>query len=155
MRSATHFFACHGVPGEKACLARSAEQRPCTFDDGYFDAANIGYQLMGLEVRGEFLEPILNGEDRTAEQHEVAGLGSGNCFAGDFIHCSAIQRQLRLIGVAVPSDYLAGEVRCSKCESGRSAYEPGADDGYALDGHGDRIKVPGSRLLCFDLRPWR
>ena len=48
MRGAAYFFARHGVPGEKACLAGAAEQRLRAFGDGHFDAADVGHQLMRL-----------------------------------------------------------------------------------------------------------
>src|SRR5580698_10526555 len=84
-------------------------------------------------MRSEFLEPVLNGKHRTTEKHEVGGHCSSDCIAGDCVQRSAFQRQLRLIGVAVPADDLTGELGCSNRESGGSAKEAGADDGYALD----------------------
>src|ERR1700721_2267057 len=84
-------------------------------------------------MRSKFLDPVLNGKHWTTEKHKVGGHCSGDCIAGDCVQRSAFQRQLRLIGVAVPSDDLTGELGCSKSQSGGSAYEAGADDGYALD----------------------
>src|ERR1700722_2231334 len=84
-------------------------------------------------MRSEFLEPVLNGEDRTAEKHEVAGRCRGDCVAGDFIHCSALQRKLRLVRVAIPADNLAGELGRSKRQADGCSYETGSDDGYAVD----------------------
>ena len=47
---AAYFFACHGVSGKKAGLAGGAEKGECSRRNGHLDAANIGYQLMGLEM---------------------------------------------------------------------------------------------------------
>src|ERR1700733_14836473 len=84
-------------------------------------------------MRSKFLDPVLNGKHRTTEKHKVGGHCSGDCIAGDCVQRSAFQRQLRLIGVAVPSDDLTGVLGCSKRQSGGSADEAGAVDGYALD----------------------
>ena len=90
---------------------------------------------MRLEMRSEFLHPVLNGEYRPAEKHEVAGHCRGDSIAGDCIHRSALQRKLRLGGVAVPTDHLTGKLGCSQGQPSGSAYEAGADDSYALDRH--------------------
>ncbi len=48
MRGATHFLAGHGVSGEKAGLAGAAKERMGAFGDRDFDAAYVGYQLVGF-----------------------------------------------------------------------------------------------------------
>src|ERR1700733_4549745 len=84
-------------------------------------------------MRSKFLDPVLNGKHWTTEKHKVGGHCSGDCIAGDCVQRSAFQRQLRLIGVAVPADDLTGELGCSKRQSGGGADEAGSDDGYALN----------------------
>ncbi len=85
MGGAAYFFASHGVPGEKAGLARGAVERLRAFGDGYFDAAHVGYQLMRLEQWREPLHPIQNGEDRPAQKHQVAADRRADWIGGGYI----------------------------------------------------------------------
>ena len=96
MRGAAYFFAGHGVPGEKAGLARGAKQGQRAFGNGYFDAAHVGDQLMRLEQRSELLQPIQNGEDRPTQQHQVARDRRADWIVGGEIDRSAIQRDLQI-----------------------------------------------------------
>src|SRR6266849_10437762 len=49
---AAYFFARHRMTREKTGLAGAAEEGKCSRRDGYFDAADVGYQLMGFEMGG-------------------------------------------------------------------------------------------------------
>src|SRR5580704_526739 len=105
-----YFLPSHGMPGEKTGLAGAAEERERADRDRHFDAAHIGDQLMRLEMRSEFLHPVLNGGYRSAKKHEVAAHCCADSIAGDGIDRAALERKLRLGRMAVPTDNLTGKL---------------------------------------------
>ena len=135
MGGAAYFFARHGVPGKKACLARASKQRLRAFGDGHFDAADVCHQLMRLKPRSEPLHPVLNGEYGATEKDEVAVCGCNHRIFGGNIDCAPVQGYLRWRGVTVPADDLTWKAGCAERQPGGSADEARADDHDAIDGH--------------------
>jgi hypothetical protein len=152
MLGAAYFFACHRVAGEKAGLTGATKKRMSAFRYGHFDAAYVGYQLMRLEEGSEFLNPVEDGEDGPTQKHEVARDRSAEWIGGGYIDRPSVERDLRVGGRAIPACDLARELRGPEREPGGCTDEARAEDGDALDGHGN-LAMGFGRAACKQQSP--
>ena len=118
MSGAAYLFPRHGMTGEKASLAWPSEQRLRALGYGDLDAAYVGDQLMRLKERSQLLQPFLDGEDRPAQKNDFTAGCCADRIGGDRINGAAIESDLRLRRVAVPTNDLTGELRDVQCQTG-------------------------------------